>query len=83
MGKIVHPSYYNWIPGIECMDVVKHFPFCTGNAIKYIWRAGLKDSETRQDDLRKAIYYLEIELGIVHSSEATESAETGLPSKVG
>ena len=59
---IVHPSYYNWIEGIECMDVVKHFDFCIGNAIKYEWRAGRKDSETFEKDLEKAIYYLQVEL---------------------
>jgi hypothetical protein len=34
--------------------------FCMGNAVKYIWRAGLKGS--KEEDLRKAIWYLEREL---------------------
>jgi hypothetical protein len=37
-----HPNHYNWF-GIECIDVVEHFGFNTGNAIKYIWRAEYKD----------------------------------------
>lgn len=57
-AKVNHPSHYNGIPGIECIDVVEHFDFCTGNAIKYLWRAGLKVSESRLADLRKAAWYL-------------------------
>ena len=62
MAEIVHPSHYNWIPGIECMDVVKHFDFALGSVIKYVWRAGRKDSETTIDDLEKAKYYIQIEI---------------------
>ena len=42
--------------------MVKHFNFCLGNAIKYIWRAGHKDKTTFEEDIEKAIYYLKIEL---------------------
>ena len=40
-----------------------------GNAVKYIVRAGFKDSKA--DDLKKAIHYLEDELQ--HTLNATES----------
>jgi hypothetical protein len=33
--------------------------FCLGNAMKYIWRADLKNGT---EDLRKAIWYLEREI---------------------
>jgi hypothetical protein len=57
---INHPDHYTQVvPGVECIDVVKHFPFAEGNAIKYIWRAGVKDSATYVQDLRKAIKNLE------------------------
>lgn len=57
-----HPSHYNGqVPGIECIQVVRHFNFNRGNAIKYIWRAGCKGNEV--EDLRKAIWYLEDEIG--------------------
>lgn len=62
MNRVVHPNHYNWIPNIECMDVVKHFDFLLGNAIKYIWRAGHKDSATEIEDLEKAVYYLNIKI---------------------
>ena len=50
---------------VECIDVVREMPFWKGNAIKYLWRAGLKksasllDREKEIEDLRKAIWYIE------------------------
>ena len=59
--QVNHPDHYNQVPGIECIDVVEYFDFNRGNAIKYIWRAGLK-SKDAITDLRKAIWYLEREI---------------------
>lgn len=36
--------------------------YCTGCSTKYIKRAGLKNSSTVVEDLRKAIRYLEMEI---------------------
>lgn len=58
--RINHPSHYNAIPGMECIDVVEHFSFCVGNAIKYLWRAGLKGDAL--EDLRKAEWYIRREI---------------------
>jgi hypothetical protein len=56
-----NPRHYTSHPsGVECIQVVEHMPFCLGNAMKYIWRAGLKDDEVT--DLRKAVWYLEREI---------------------
>jgi hypothetical protein len=49
---VEHPAHYNALP-VECIDVVEHFDFCTGNAIKYLWRAGLKPGTDAVTDLRK------------------------------
>jgi hypothetical protein len=57
--KIDHPKYYNQFD-VECIEVVQHFNFCMGNAIKYIWRAGFKDNPI--EDLRKARWYLDWEI---------------------
>jgi hypothetical protein len=46
--------------GIECIDVVEHMTFCRGNAIKYVWRSGLKNDEI--EDLKKAAWYINIEI---------------------
>ncbi|MCP4126767.1 MAG: DUF3310 domain-containing protein [Gammaproteobacteria bacterium] len=57
----VDPDHYRQHPsGIECIQVTEYMNFCLGNAVKYIWRAGLKDD--REHDLRKAIWYLKREL---------------------
>lgn len=58
---INHPPHYNQHPtGVECIDIAEHFNFNVGNAIKYLWRAGLKDDE--REDLRKAIWYIRREI---------------------
>lgn len=56
-----HPKHYkDRVPGIECIEVTKHFDFLRGNAIKYVWRAGLKgdDKAKEIEDLEKAVWYL-------------------------
>ncbi len=59
---INHPQHYNAHPaGIECIDVVEHLTFNCGNAVKYIWRAGLK-SDDALTDLKKAAWYIAREI---------------------
>ncbi len=59
----VNPGHYRKHPsGIECIQVTEHMGFCLGNAIKYIWRAGLKDGNSKRQDLEKARWYLDREL---------------------
>lgn len=58
--KVNHPDHYQVVPGIECIDVVEHFSFNRGNAIKYLWRAGAKADVV--EDLRKAIWYIQREI---------------------
>ena len=63
MGDTVnHPDHYNRIAGVECITVVEHMNFNTGNAVKYIWRAGLKPGADTVTDLRKAAWYIEREI---------------------
>lgn len=55
--SVNHPKHYNSHPsGIECIDVVEHMPFNIGNAVKYLWRCGLKGDEV--EDLKKASWYI-------------------------
>lgn len=57
---INHPKHYNSHPsGIECIEIAQHHDFCIGNALKYLWRAGLKGEESYITDMRKAIWYIE------------------------
>ena len=55
--NIEHPKHYTSHPsGIECIAVTRHMGFNLGNAIKYIWRADLKNDAI--EDLKKAVWYL-------------------------
>lgn len=59
---INHPPHYTSHPsGVECIQVTEHMNFNLGNAMKYIWRAGLK-SDDAMDDLAKAGWYIEREM---------------------
>ena len=58
-----HPTHYNSHPsGVEAIEITQHMNFCQGNAMKYLWRAGIKDSQKEIEDLRKAIWYIEKEI---------------------
>lgn len=66
MEHVNHPKHYNQHPaGIECIDVIRHYICDIANAIKYLWRAGLKqemgmeDEEKEKEDVEKAIWYIE------------------------
>ena len=55
-----HPEHYNKHPsGIECIDIARHHDFAIGSAIKYLWRAGLKESDNEIQDLKKAVFYIQ------------------------
>ena len=56
-----HPKHYTEHPsGIECIEITEHMNFCVGNAIKYLWRSGLKGEQV--EDLRKARWYIDREI---------------------
>jgi hypothetical protein len=58
-----HPPHYTTHPsGIECIQVTEHMNFCLGNAVKYLWRAGLKEGEDELKDLKKASWYINREI---------------------
>lgn len=61
-NAVNHPPHYNAHPsGVECITVTEHMNFNLGNAVKYIWRAGLKSKEAIID-LEKAHWYIEREI---------------------
>jgi hypothetical protein len=63
---IDHPSHYTAHPcGVECIAVVEHFNFNLGNAVKYIWRAGLKGAVV--EDLKKARWYIDREISRIEN----------------
>lgn len=57
-----NPAHYTSHPsGVECITVVRHMGFNVGNAMKYLWRAGLKTS-CALEDLKKARWYIDDEI---------------------
>lgn len=65
VDMVNHPPHYTSHPsGIECITITRHYCFSIGNAIKYLWRAGLKkdislkDKQKEIEDLEKAIWYI-------------------------
>ena len=61
MTDAINPPHYQDHPsGVECIQITEHMNFCLGNAIKYIWRAGLKNNAI--EDLRKARWYIDREI---------------------
>jgi hypothetical protein len=42
------PHYRAHASGVECIEITEHMNFCLGNAVKYIWRAGLKKRRCRR-----------------------------------
>jgi len=58
-SSVNHPAHYT-DGKIEVIDFIedKNLDFHTGNAVKYIARAGKKDPSKEIEDLQKAIWYL-------------------------
>lgn len=86
--NVNHPKYYTSDPsGIECIDITRHRNFNVGNAIKYLWRAGLKiDSDKSSinkqiEDLEKAVWYIVDEIHRLggRCTVKTDSINTCLP----
>ena len=63
VDQVNHPSHYTSHPsGIEALQVTRHMNFNVGNAMKYLWRAGLKNEDKHIEDLKKAIFYINDEI---------------------
>lgn len=65
IDMVNHPPHYTQHPsGVECITITRHYCFSIGNAIKYLWRAGLKkdaslgDKQKEIEDLEKAVFYI-------------------------
>lgn len=68
------PPHYTAHPsGVECIQITEHMNFCLGNALKYIWRAGLKQNEV--EDLKKAVWYLNREIERIENGKEERPRE--------
>lgn len=72
--KINHPSHYSYLKelcGVEVIDITRHMDFDTGNALKYLLRAGHKSEQGYDDttkaieDLQKAIFYIKDKINML------------------
>ena len=62
MSNIDHPAHYGGEGNpYEVIKVIEawELDFCLGNVVKYISRAGKKDSKKTVEDLQKAQWYLQ------------------------
>lgn len=56
IDMVNHPPHYTAHPsGLECIDITRGMTFDVGNAVKYVWRADLKNG---RQDFDKARWYL-------------------------
>jgi hypothetical protein len=69
IDMVNHPKHYTSdLSGVECIDITRHRNFNVGNAIKYLWRAGLKEDSNKSmkkkqiEDLQKAVFYINDEI---------------------
>lgn len=59
-NQIDNTSYYTLPSGKQLEDFIHAMglPFAVGSALKYLWRAGKKDGESKEKDLKKAEHYI-------------------------
>lgn len=54
----INPDHYKLANGMEVIDLTETLDFLTGNAIKYLARAGKKPDQPKLQELKKAQWYL-------------------------
>jgi hypothetical protein len=70
LAAVYCPSHYtSHSSGVECIEIAQGMPFCLGNALKYVWRAGKKDPEAATEDVKKAIWYLHRQISFEMAEE--------------
>jgi hypothetical protein len=72
MSKVEHPNYYGGADNpYEAIKVIDAWGlgFSLGSALKYICRAGFKDSKTHVEDLEKAAFYIRLEIDKIKKRE--------------
>jgi hypothetical protein len=62
MSDAINPNHYKTPSGVEIIDMIDHLTFARGNAIKYIFRAGRKQTASELEDLKKAQWLINREI---------------------
>ena len=82
--SVVSPSHYNQ-GAVECIDAIWETGngrgYCIGNAVKYLWRAGLKGEEL--EDVEKASFYLRYLLSKLAPEKHADPRGAAEPATVG
>jgi Protein of unknwon function (DUF3310) len=65
--SVNHPSHYGGDTPYEVIKVIQawQLDFYTGNAVKYIGRAGKKEKAKEIEDLKKAVFYLNYKIELL------------------
>ena len=82
MTDLINPDHYQR-DGIECIDAIKAAvqnltgdeAYCTGNAIKYLWRWKEKGGKT---DLKKAMWYINDMIAEIEDAEFQDEIQRKL-----
>lgn len=82
MTDLINPDHYQR-DGIECIDAIKAAvqnltgdeAYCTGNAIKYLWRWKEKGGKT---DLKKAMWYINDIIAEIEDAEFQDEIQRKL-----
>lgn len=74
MSDVNHPSHYIY-DGVEVIDLTEQLSFNRGNVVKYVSRAGRKDSKNELQDLQKARWYLDREITRLSGKRKTNRQE--------
>ena len=69
---------------IEVWDFIRdqELNYQLGNAVKYICRAGFKSTETKTQDLKKALHYIENELQYTLQKPKSTGTSTTVPDSI-
>lgn len=71
-----HPNHYGGVDNIyEAIKVIEAWDlgFHLGNTVKYISRAGKKDTDKELQDLKKALWYLQRQIDLLENEKNNKS----------
>ena len=74
MSDAINPAHYaTAYKGIQVIQLTEQLNFCRGNAVKYIARAGIKNSATELEDLKKAQWYINREIARLEGEQESQN----------
>lgn len=79
--NVNHPSHYGGDTPYEAIKVIEAWGlgFHTGNAVKYIARAGKKNPDKEIEDLEKSVWYLQRKIDKLKAEQPATGGVVTLP----